>query len=552
METEFDYIVTGAGSAGCVMAARLSEDPDVSVLLLEAGGADSHFLFHWPAGFAKMTKGIASWGWETVPQKHMKNRVLWYTQAKVLGGGSSINAQIYTRGNAKDYDAWKQDFGCEGWSYREVLPYFRRAEGNERFSDDYHGTEGPLGVSVPRSALPICHAFIRAAQQYGVPYNPDFNGRYQRGTGFYQVTQKDARRSSTASAFLKPARARPNLTVLTEAQASRITLEGTRATGVEVIKGSSRQPVVYRARREVLVTSGTIGSARLLMLSGIGPADHLSDVGVSVAHDLPGVGENFHDHLDLCVISECSGDYSYDKLAAPHRAAIAGLQYLLFRAGPVVSSLFETGAFWYADEASRSPDTQFHFGQGSGIEKGITKLDNPGVTLNCAFIRPHSRGTVRLRSNALNDAPLIDPNYWADPYDREISLRGLEIARDIMRQPALEPFIKKEALPGREVADRHGLFEYACAMAKTQHHPVGSCKMGHDDMAVVTPDLKVRGLDGLRVCDASIMPAISSANTNATAIMIGEKASDLVAGNEPLAPAVLDWERNETDPYAKA
>jgi choline dehydrogenase-like flavoprotein len=552
MQTEFDYIITGAGSAGCVLAARLSEDPENSVLLIEAGGSDGHFLFHWPAGFAKMTKGIASWGWETVPQRHMKNRVLWYTQAKVLGGGSSINAQIYTRGNAMDYDSWEREFGCDGWSYREILPYFKRAEGNERFADDYHGTEGELGVSVPRSALPICYAFIRAAQQYGIPSNPDFNGRFQRGTGFYQLTQKDARRSSTASAFLKPALSRPNLTVLTGAQASRVILVGTRAVGVDVIQGSADRARKFHARKEVLVTSGTIGSARLLMLSGIGPAEHLDEVGITVHHDLKGVGANFHDHLDLCVISECTGNHSYDKLAAPHRAAIAGLQYLLFRNGPVVSSLFETGAFWYADREARSPDTQFHFGQGSGIEKGIAKLANPGVTLNCAFIRPRSRGTVRLASDDLRDAPLIDPNYWADPYDREISLRGLEMARDIMRQPALKSFVKAEALPGKNVADRAGLFNYACSMAKTQHHPVGTCKMGHDDMSVVSPELKVHGVEGLRVCDASIMPAITSANTNATAIMIGEKAADLVAGKEPLEPAVFEWERNRKDPYALA
>ena len=281
---EFDYIIVGAGSSGCVLASRLSEDPDVSVLVLEAGGPDKSFLFRWPAGFAKMTKGIASWGWSTVPQRHIKDRVFWYTQAKVLGGGSTINAQVYTRGNARDYDAWEDD-GCDGWSYREALPYFKRAEGNERFHDDYHGSEGPLGVSAPRGALPICDAFIRAAQQYGIPYNPDFNGRQQAGTGFYQLTQRNLQRSSAATAFLHPASARPNLTVRSGQQVRRIVLENHRATGVEIEENGSA--VLLRAEREVIVTSGAIGSPRILMLSGIGPADHLSSVGIEVRHDLP-------------------------------------------------------------------------------------------------------------------------------------------------------------------------------------------------------------------------------------------------------------------------
>ena len=550
MVQAYDYIISGAGSAGCVLASRLTEDPDVSILLLEAGGADSNYLFHWPAGFAMMTKGIAAWGWSTVPQRHMQDRVLRYTQAKVVGGGSTINAQIYTRGNARDYDAWRDEAGCEGWGYRDILPYFRRAEGNERFCDDYHGADGPLGVAMPRGALPICDAFIRAAQQTGIPYNPDFNGRYQRGVGYYQLTQKKARRSSAATAFLDPARVRRNLTVVTHAQAARILVEKGRAVGVEAnVSGAITQ---FRANREVLVTSGAIGSPRLLLLSGIGPAEHLKSVGVSVVHSLPGVGSNLQDHVDICVLSECTGDHSYDGLLKPHRAVMAGLQYLLFKSGPVVSSLFETGAFWYADPDAVSPDIQFHFGQGSGIEAGIAKLDNPGVTLNSAFMRPRSRGTVRLASADLADAPLIDPNFWADPYDVEISFRALEMAREIMSQPALKPYIKREVLPGAGLSDSQALFDYACRMAKTDHHPVGTCKMGHDAMAVVGTDLRVQGLDGLRVCDSSIMPLLNSSNTNAPTIMIGEKASDLIAGKPLLPPAVLGWERNDMKRFAEA
>lgn len=531
---EFDYIIVGAGSSGCVLANRLTEDPDVSVLVVEAGGADSNFLFRWPAGFAKMTKGIASWGWSTVPQKHMGNRVLWYTQAKVLGGGSTINAQVYTRGNGKDYDAWA-DEGCDGWSYREVLPYFKRAEGNERFDDAYHGSEGPLGVSTPRGALPIADAFIRAAQQYGIPYNPDFNGKQQAGTGYYQVTQRDVKRSSAASAFLHPATARPNLTLRSEQQVRRIVLEGDRAIGIE-----TRSDGVIRAHREVLVTSGAIGSPRLLLLSGIGPADHLKSVGMDVMHDLPGVGQNLQDHLDLCALAECSGRYSYDGMDKFPKSYIAALQYALFKSGPVTSSLFESGLFWYGSDASPLPDIQMHFGQGSGIEKGIVTIDKGGVTLNSAFMRPRSRGTVALASADPKDAPLIDPNYWSDPLDKEMSLNGLEISREILSQPALKPYLSREALPGPKVRTREDLFDYACSMAKTQHHPVGTCRMGHGEMAVVDPQLRVRGIKGLRICDSSIMPTINSSNTNAPTIMVGEKASDMIRGMDPLPPVVLD------------
>jgi choline dehydrogenase-like flavoprotein len=529
----YDYIIVGAGPAGCVLANRLSADPSIKVLLLEAGGGDSNPLFKMPAGFAKMTKGVASWGWSTVPQKHLGGRVIWYTQAKIIGGGSTINAQLYTRGNAKDYDSW----GLPGWSYREILPYFIRAEDNQRLVNAYHGYGGPLGVSYPVNPPPISYAFLRAAQERGIPFNDDFNGAKQDGIGHYQLTTRNAKRSSAASAYIDPARARKNLTIRLDAQTLGLVVENGRAVGVSV-KGASGAEMLL-ADREVILCCGAIGTPRLLQLSGIGPADELKRAGIPVVHDLPGVGGNLQDHLDLYAISECTGDHTYDRVAQPHRTVWAGLQYLLFKTGPVTSTLFETGGFWYADPSARSPDIQFHLGLGSGIEAGVAQMKNPGVTLNSAFLRPRSRGTVRVRSADPFAAPLIDPNYWADPYDREISLKGLRLAREILRQPALKPFVLSERMPGPEIESDEALTEYAFRSCKTDHHPAGTCAMGNGADAVVTPDLRVRGLLGLRVVDASVMPFVPSCNTNAPTIMIAEKASDILIGRAPLPAAAI-------------
>ena len=522
MTPGYDFIIVGGGSAGSVLAGRLSEDPSARVLLLEAGGTDRHPFYHLPAGFAKMTKGIGSWGWSTVPQRHMNGMTIRFTQARVIGGGSAINAQIYTRGNALDYDEWRQ-MGCDGWSYEDVLPYFRKAEDNDTWDNRYHGKGGPLGVSKPSAPLPICEAYFKAAAELGIPRNDDMTGETQDGVGYYQLTQRNARRSSAAMAYLAPNRGRANLTVRTDAQVRRLIIEAGRATGVELMDGAR-----LTAGAEVILSSGAIGSPRLLMLSGIGPADHLAEVGVTPVLDQPGVGSNFQDHLDLFAIAEVTGPHTYDRYAKPLWSAVAGLQYLLTKKGPVASSLFETGGFWYADAGARSPDIQLHLGLGSGIEAGVAAMPNGGVTLNSAYLRPRSRGTVRLASSDPAAAPLIDPNYWEDPHDREMSIRGLKLAREILRQPALKPYVLAERLPGPEVRTDQDYFDYACRHAKTDHHPAGTCRMGSDPAAVVDARLRLNGIAGLRVVDASVMPTVVSSNTNAPTIMIAEKAADMI------------------------
>ena len=523
----YDYVILGAGAAGCCLAARLSEDPDVSVLLLEAGASDWHPYIHVPAGFAKLTGRSFSWGYSTAPQRNLDDREIWYPQGKVLGGGSSINAMIYTRGNARDYDAWAES-GCTGWTYAEVLPYFKRPEDNERFHNEYHGSGGPLGVSDPVRPLKISAAFLRASQQAGLPFNPDFNGLAQEGCGYYQVTNRDARRCSSVVAFLQPARDRPNLAVKTRATATRVVIENRRAVGVDYsCRGRSKH---VRASREVLVSAGAIGSPKLLMLSGIGQGDELKALGIEVVHDLPGVGMNLQDHVDVFVVSECRSDFSYDRVVRPHRTLWAGAQYVLFRQGPIASTLIDAGGFWYSDSTAQSPDIQFHFVLGAGLEHGVAKLKNAGVTLNSAFLRPRSRGSVRLRDADPRSPPVVDPNYWGDPYDREMSIRGFKLAREIMAQEALRPFVLCERYPGTDVNSDAEIAAYARRICKTDYHPVGTCKMGTDDSSVVDPALTVRGLEGLRVVDSSVMPLLPSSNTNAPTIMVAEKGADHVRG----------------------
>jgi len=527
---EFDFIIAGGGTAGCVLAGRLTEDPSLRVLLVEAGRNDNHPLIHVPAGFAKLTSGPYDWGLSSTPQKHCDDRVIALAQGKVIGGGGSINAQVFTRGARQDYDAWSSQYGCEGWAAKDVEKYFLRSEGNVRLSAPYHGTDGPLGVSDLANPHPLTQAFVKAGQEYGLPYNSDFNGADQFGVGYYQTTTRNGRRCSAAVGYLKPARRRPNLTVLTGTQVARVTLNGNRATGVDLVVGDARIRHV-RATREVIISSGAYNSPKLLMLSGIGDPEALEAAGVEVRHALPGVGRNLHDHCDLDIIYELNEYQSMDRFERVRPAtAKAGLEYLAFRKGPLASTVVEGGAFSYGNPDEATPDLQFHFLPAAGVEAGVGGVRTGyGVTLNSYFVRPRSRGSVRLRSRNPLDAPLIDPNFLADDHDVEMSIEGVRQSRELMSQPSMVRHIKAEHLAGGAALEtKDDYVRFVRAHGRTSYHPVGSCAMGVGDDAVVSSTLEVYGLTGLRVVDASVMPQIVSSNTQAPTVMIAEKAADLI------------------------
>lgn len=529
----FDFVIVGGGSAGCVLAARLTEDPAARVCLIEAGGKDTNPLIHMPVGFAKMTTGPLTWGLVTAPQKHANNREIPYAQARVLGGGSSINAEIFTRGHPSDYDRWAEEEGADGWAFRDIQKYFLRSEGNSILSGDWHGTDGPLGVSNVPDPNVLSRAFVQSCQELGMPYNPDFNGSRQDGAGMYQTTTRGNRRCSAAVGYLRPVLGRPNLTVVTGALVLRVLVEKGRATGVEYVVGSQRH--LARADSEVIVTAGAIGSPKLMMLSGIGPAAHLRSHGIDVVQDLPGVGQNLNDHFGIDIVAELKGHESLDKYNKPHWAVWAGMQYFLFNSGPVTSNVVEGGAFWFADGpgTAASPDLQFHFLAGAGAEAGVPSVPkgSSGITLNSYTLRPKARGSVTLRSADPRDTPIVDPNFLGHPDDLRISTEGVKISREIFSQPSLQKYIKDIRFPDRSVRTQADFEAYARQYGRTSYHPTCTCKMGKDEMAVVDPHLRVRGVDGLRICDSSVMPSLVGSNTNAPSIMIGEKASDLIRGN---------------------
>ncbi|MCP4314456.1 MAG: alanine-phosphoribitol ligase [Hyphomicrobiales bacterium] len=527
----FDYVIVGGGSAGCVLAARLSENPDVNVLLLEAGGKDTHPYIHMPIGFAKMTSGPFTWGYETVPQKHANDRAIPYAQARVIGGGSSINAEVFTRGNPADYDRWANEEGADGWGFEDIQRYFLRAEGNTTFSGDWHGTDGPLGISNIPDPQKTALAFVQSCQELGIPYNPDFNGHTQAGAGIYQTNTLNKRRCSAAVGYLKPAMRRPNLTVEISCLVNRIVFAGVRATGVEYVRNGQLQTV--EADREIIVTAGAIGSPKIMMLSGVGPAAHLGEHDIAVVHDLPGVGQNLNDHFGIDIVADLKRHDGLDKYGKPHWMIWAGIEYFLFKSGPVTSNVVEGGAFWFAGKAASIPDLQFHFLAGAGAEEGVPSVPkgSSGVTLNSYTLRPQARGTVRLRSADPAQSPLVDPNFLGHPDDLKTSVEGVKISRDIFAQPSLQKYIRSVRFPDESVRTQTDFEAYARRYGRTSYHPTCTCKMGVDEMAVVDPQLRVRGLENIRICDSSVMPSLIGSNTNAPTIMIAEKAADLIRGN---------------------
>ncbi len=526
----YDYIIVGGGSAGCVLAARLSEDANARVLLLEAGPRDINPYIHMPVGFFKMTGGPLTWGYETAPLRHANNRTAVYPQARVLGGGSSINAEIYTRGCPQDYDGWASDLGCTGWAWNDLKPYFIRSEGNNRLGGGEHGVDGPLAVSDLVNPNRVSLAYVQGCMDFGMPFNPDFNSGRQEGAGLYQTTIRDGRRCSAAVGYLKPAMKRSNLTVKTGAMAKRIIIESGKATAVEIIEGTQLNRI--DAAREVIITAGAIGSPKLLMLSGIGPSAHLREKSIAVANDLPGVGQNLHDHFSTDVTWVLNGPHSYDKYKKFHWQAWAGLQYALFRTGPVASNIVEAGAFWWSDRNEKTPDIQFHFLAGAGVEEGVgTVPGGHGATCNSYHVRPRSRGSVTLRSNNPADAPIVDPNSFAEAYDLDRHIEAIKITQEVGQTRSMRRYVTAEHFPGPACKTRKDYEEAARANARSSYHPVGTCKMGADEMAVVDTSLRVHGIERLRVCDSSIMPRVISANTNAPTIAIAEKAADLVRGN---------------------
>ncbi len=538
MATAFDYIIVGGGSAGCVLAARLSEDPTISVALLEAGPADNQTLIHCPAGLALIVQtGQANWSFATVPQAGLNGRQGYVPRGKVMGGSSSINAMIYTRGNKDDYDHWAAE-GNPGWDFASVLPYFKKAEHNERSFDadsaNLHGKGGPLNVMDLRSPNTFAPIFVEAAKQAGYIENTDFNGSEQEGVGMYQVTQKNGERYSAAKAYVTPNLSRPNLTVITSAHTTRVLLDGKRAVGIEY----SQNGVIaqLQAKREVILSAGALQSPQILMLSGIGPADQLQKHDIALVHDLPGVGENLHDHIDVVQVinaPELTDTFGLSLVGA-WRMVKGIFEWRKHRRGMLTTNFAEAGGFIKTSSAEPTPDLQLHFVVGKLIDHGRQTTFGHGYSCHVCLMRPKSRGRLTLASNNPLVPPLIDPNFLAEKDDVQRLVKGFKQMRDILNQPALTSYKGKE-LPISSAAQTDAEIEaYIRLKADTIYHPVGTCRMGPQEgphanpLNVVDSELRVHGIAGLRVVDASIMPSIVAGNTNAPVITIAEKAADMI------------------------
>jgi choline dehydrogenase len=521
--TDHDYVIVGAGSAGCVVAGRLSEDPAVSVLLLEAGPTDKKLEVRLPAGFPKLFKTERDWDYRTRPEPQLDGRELYWPRGKMLGGCSSINAQMYVRGNPVDYDGWA-DAGNPGWAWTDVLPYFRRSETFGRGADRFHGASGPLHVEDQRDPSPLTRAALAAAVEAGLPAVDDINGATQEGVTLSTVTQHRGRRWSAADAFLHPARRRANLTVVTGALTHRVVVEDGRATGVEYVVDSTPQRAT--ARREVIVSAGAINSPQLLLLSGIGPASALAELGIDVVADLPGVGENLQDHLAVPTIYTTGGSSTLLDAEKPPQL----LKYFALRKGMLTSNVGEAMAFVRTRDGLTAPDVQIIMAPVEYIDHGLAPPPGHGITIGVVGLTPRSRGAITLQSADPRVPPAIEARYLSETDDAAPLVEGIKLARRIASQPALKEVIDGEMWPGDDVVTDAQILDFVREQAFTLYHPVGTCRMGPDGdaSAVVDPQLRVRGVDGLRVIDASVMPVIPRGNTNAPTIMVAERAVDFV------------------------